>query len=201
MTYSHNQHIGVYENAVPPDFCDYLINLASKEKMTARPPQEANNLEKKDFAAHVFNFKEDLSFPIHSFLKKCMDIYVTEYSYLINYFPLIPTGYKFQTTYPSGGYHIWHAESVGFRLRNRVAVWTLYLNDIEEGGETEFLYQSIRVSPKKGTICIFPSQFTHLHRGNPPLSKTKHIVTGWIEYEDKANQRHLPNLLPPFELQ
>jgi len=24
--------------------------------------------------------------------------------------------------------------------------------------------------------------FTHTHRGNPPLSNTKYIMTGWLEY-------------------
>ena len=28
--------------------------------------------------------------------------------------------------------------------------WMVYLNDVEEGGETEFLYQKLKVKPKKG---------------------------------------------------
>ena len=56
----------------------------------------------------------------------------------------------------------------------------LYLNDIDEGGETEFLYQHKRVPPKAGTIVIWPTGFSHTHRGNPPLSNTKYIVTGWL---------------------
>jgi len=56
------------------------------------------------------------------------------------------------------------------------------LNDVKEGGETEFLYQSVRVSPKKGTLVIWPAAFTHVHRGNPPLSGTKYIMTSWLEY-------------------
>jgi hypothetical protein len=57
----------------------------------------------------------------------------------------------------------------------------LYLNDVDEGGETEFLYQSIRIKPKKGTLILCPGSFTHTHRGNPPLSGEKYIVTTWIE--------------------
>ena len=47
---------------------------------------------------------------------------------------------------------------------------TLFLNDVEEGGELEFLHQSIRIKPRKGDFVIFLAFFTHLHRGNPPLS-------------------------------
>tara|TARA_R110000868_G_scaffold16539_1_gene73910 strand:+ start:347 stop:526 length:180 start_codon:yes stop_codon:yes gene_type:complete len=58
----------------------------------------------------------------------------------------------------------------------------LYLNDVEEGGETELLYQSRRIKPQKGTLTMFPASFTHTHRGNPPLSNDKYIVTGWVEF-------------------
>ena len=56
----------------------------------------------------------------------------------------------------------------------------IYLNDVEEGGETEFLYQKIRIKPKSNMGLIWPGGFTHTHRGNPPLSGTKYILTGWI---------------------
>jgi hypothetical protein len=58
----------------------------------------------------------------------------------------------------------------------------LYLNDVEDGGETEFLYQRMRVKPKQGTLLIWPAGFTHTHRGNPPLSNNKYVITGWSEF-------------------
>jgi hypothetical protein len=57
----------------------------------------------------------------------------------------------------------------------------LYLNDIDEGGETEFLYYPKRVKAKQGRLILWPAGFTHTHRGNPPLSNTKYVMTGWIE--------------------
>jgi hypothetical protein len=53
---------------------------------------------------------------------------------------------------------------------------------VQEGGETEFLYQHMRVKPEQGTLVIWPAAFTHTHRGNPPLSNEKYIVTGWTEF-------------------
>ena len=46
--------------------------------------------------------------------------------------------------------------------------------------ETEWLYQKRKVKPKKGTVCIWPGGYTHLHRGNPPMS-SKYIATGWYQ--------------------
>ena len=97
--------------------------------------------------------------------------------------------FKYQITNPSQGYHVWHPEydhNIS-ETRLRWGVWTFYLNDIEEGGETEFLYQSLRIKPKQGTLCLFPAYYTHTHRGNPPLKDTKHIITGWIQYKSKNN--------------
>ena len=88
---------------------------------------------------------------------------------------------KIQKTLPGEGYHIWHCEKDPTESR-RVLAWMLYLNDVEEGGETEFLHQKLRYLPKKGDFLVWPASFTHLHRGNPPLSGEKYIVTGWYEY-------------------
>jgi hypothetical protein len=66
--------------------------------------------------------------------------------------------------------------------RNRIMAFMLYLNDVEVGGETEFLYQKTRIKPQKDRLVIWPAGYTHPHRGNPPLSNEKYIITGWIEY-------------------
>ena len=66
-------------------------------------------------------------------------------------------------------------------VRRRLLFFILYLNDIEEGGETEFLYFKRRVKPQKGRLLLAPCGFTHYHRGNPPLSGDKYILTSWVE--------------------
>jgi hypothetical protein len=88
---------------------------------------------------------------------------------------------KIQKTEIGGGYHVWHNEDGDPQYMRRVATFILYLNDVDEGGETEFLYYPKRVKAKQGRFIVWPAGFTHTHRGNPPLSNTKYIVTGWIE--------------------
>jgi len=89
---------------------------------------------------------------------------------------------KIQKTKPSGGYHVWHSESARRSVCQRIFVFSLFLNDVKEGGETEFLYQKCRVKPQKNRLVMWPSHVTHTHRGNPPLSGDKYILTGWMEY-------------------
>jgi hypothetical protein len=91
------------------------------------------------------------------------------------------TQLKIQKTLPTEGYHIWHIEHMkGFYNESRAFAFSIYLNDVEEGGETEFLHFSKRVKPKTGRIVIWPAAFPYLHRGNPPLSGEKYILTSWM---------------------
>jgi hypothetical protein len=91
------------------------------------------------------------------------------------------THIKIQKTLPTQGYHVWHLEhGTGKECSQRALVFTIYLNDVEEGGETEFLHQSIRAKPVKGRCVIWPAAFPYVHRGNPPLQGEKYIMTSWL---------------------
>ena len=58
-----------------------------------------------------------------------------------------------------------------------------YLNDVEDGG-TDFLYQNIQTKAEKGLTLIWPSIFTHTHKGIISPTKEKQIVTGWYGSEE-----------------
>ena len=62
-------------------------------------------------------------------------------------------------------------------------LWTIYLNDAFSEGETEFLYQSRKITPKTGSLLIAPTAFTHTHRGNKPLGGDKYIATSWLLFQ------------------
>ena len=96
-------------------------------------------------------------------------------------YPISQSAVKIQKTIPSGGYHVWHCENASIANKGRTLAWMLYLNDVEEGGETEFLYLSKRINPKAGRLIIWPAGWTHTHRGNPPLKGEKYVLTGWME--------------------
>ena len=56
-----------------------------------------------------------------------------------------------------------------------------YLNDVKDGG-TEFKFQKITTEAKKGLTLLWPSDFTHTHRGQITHNSEKYIVTGWLSY-------------------
>lgn len=91
-------------------------------------------------------------------------------------------GYVMQRTLPGEYYH-WHIDggSHEFSQRQLVAIW--YLNDVSgPGGETEFLYQDLKVKPKEGKLLLFPPFWTHEHRGVTLEKGVKYIATTWVVF-------------------
>lgn len=86
-----------------------------------------------------------------------------------------------------GGYPYWHCEHYpkdrNAESLHRVLLWTAYLNDGFDAGETEFHYQQRKIIPSTGTFLIAPASFTHTHRGNRPKNSAKYIATSWILFQ------------------
>ena len=99
----------------------------------------------------------------------------------------ITTCFNIQKYLPNQGFHLWHTEkntSVGPKFVNtRHLVFMTYLNDVSDGGETEWFYQKLKVKPQKGLTVIWPSEWTHFHRGLVSKTQTKYIATGWYNYK------------------
>lgn len=206
LKYDFKEFIGIYENAFTQKECQDTIKLFELYHKTGYT--YTRNKE-------ILNFKNDISTDIVPLLELDWDpgfidsFHTRFYDYI---YPLYNIKYpilqklvkhkskyiKIQKTSPTQGYHVWHCEHDAHESSNdRLLSWILYLNDVEDGGETEFLYQSLRFKPKTGTFILFPAYFTHTHRGNPPLSGIKYIATGWIEFLNTPEQQGasiFPNL-------
>jgi hypothetical protein len=86
-----------------------------------------------------------------------------------------------------GGYPAWHCEIAVADPRaeflHRALLWTIYLNDGFEAGETEFMFQRRKIRPRTGSLLIAPTAFTHTHRGNRPGGGDKYIATSWVLFK------------------
>ena len=200
--------IGVSHNAVPQDLCDEIIEK-SLHKMDCPEVQRIcygenqfpnGKLGRNDRQLFTeidpvyINHEEH---HVNQYANKIVMDHYEEYKSVISsvgqhivYSPVA----KFQHTQIGGGFSEWHHEHGDGYAVNRVCAWIIYLNDVERGGETEFLYQQLRVSPKAGTLAIWPAGYTHPHRGNPPYSNDKYVLTGWLTtpawHEEGVAMRH-----------
>jgi hypothetical protein len=189
-TYSINNFIGVYDNYIIPEECNKAIKLfEDQDKFN-------NTLNRLDFEQSPVTQKQDQQYFANP---KNISVWWEELKSLVINFDMawnhyikntgadtaydsfLFTDMKIQKTLPTEGYHVWHIEhGKGFSNEPRAFVFSVYLNDIKEGGETEFLHFSKRVQPKTGRIVIWPAGFPYLHRGNPPLAGEKYILTSWM---------------------
>ena len=86
---------------------------------------------------------------------------------ILNHFVHRSNNWLFKTyKAPTGGYYGWHTDwgTMTSEVISRMMVAQLFLNDVEEGGETEFWHQNIKLKPKKGSLVLWPTGFTHMHR-------------------------------------
>jgi len=189
-------HIGIYDGFILPSDCEKAIELFEQrtkfnqtyDRMQAErmSPHLKNDLATDLDYRNLTIWQHDMKNILVNF-DMALKMYenstaIKEYTGIkhFNY-----TAFKIQKTVPKQGYHVWHVEhSVGYDSLKRMLAFTIYLNDVEEGGETEFLNQSVRVKPKTGRIAIWPASFPYVHRGNPPLKGEKYILTSWLLLPD-----------------
>jgi len=87
------------------------------------------------------------------------------------------------------GKYIYHHDGSNESTRSRVITYLWYLNDVVDGGETDFFGGAFKIKPETGKILLFPACWCYPHRGNMPISSSKYIVTGWLYTENtKVNQ-------------
>jgi hypothetical protein len=90
----------------------------------------------------------------------------------------------------------WHIDAGSPQSSNRVLALILYLNDVAEGGETEFSgwredgglrmkesEPTLRIRPGAGTALWFPPMFPFEHRGRTPRSSRKAIITSFVVFQ------------------
>jgi hypothetical protein len=183
-----DNHIGIFKNFMPNNMIDSYVNYFDKcEQQGAVYSRQVDKTLVEDSSIDTIR---DMNVPmtynnkpfIDMFFQEIYSLYTQKYSYLKQLATHNILEVKIQKTKIGGGYHIWHCENSKMKSRNRILAFMAYLNDVVEGGETEFLYQKCRFKPERNTMLVWPAQFTHVHRGNPPLSNDKYIITGWVEY-------------------
>lgn len=198
MNEEYNDFIGIYRDITPEGYCQHTINefdrLQAEGMGLNRMQFEGASAHHKDDvamfldtgAANFFRDFQDLGVLRHFYnaTQTCFEAYLNKFSVLKDS-AITGLAAKIQKTVPGAGYHIWHGEQSGGLNAARVLTYMLYLNTLEpeEGGETEFLYQKLRVRPEENTMVVWPAAFTHAHRGNTVLgNRAKYIITGWFYY-------------------
>jgi len=187
-----NDFIGVYEKQIDSRICENLIKHFKHFKHLPgfrEDSGENKGLNRRDEAV----FFEEATLKNRQFgsasgdigkfnerLQKCFMEYTTQYG--LDFMRVSSFVVKMHHVKPHEGYHAFHPEVSSLESSDRCLVWLCYLNDVENGGETEFLFQGRKIKPEMGKFLIWPAQWTHTHRGNPIYKGEKYYATGWFNY-------------------
>ena len=145
MKISHDDFVGVYDNAFSDEFCDSVVkyfehchtNNMSYQRMEAESVKKDDAINLNPHNQFEINFMwPNISSVVNEFNDKfwnvCYKDYLNKYSTLGSYSNHTIYTYKVRKTLPGGGYHVWHPED-GDRLHSgRIGVYILYLNDVDE---------------------------------------------------------------------
>ncbi len=182
-----NTFIFEKHNALPAALCDDMIKRFeehTEDQYQGRIGQTVSqDSSVKKTTDLVVSGKEHWK-DVDNNLFRSMGIAIKEFREAYPYFkgPFKDMGYGIQR-YNPGEYYHWHIDggSHDFSQRQLVALW--YLNDVPgPGGETEFLFQDIKIKPEKGKLVLFPPFWTHEHRAVTLNEGVKYIATTWIVF-------------------
>ncbi len=181
--------IGIYPDSVPNELCDELVKIANRSSYV-RPGQNIAAAHRQDLQIALEPVLPGLAEEFMKNVGNCLSEYIRVECPFLQQNTFVSSVTLIQKTEPTQGYHSFHTENSTYDLYCRSMAWMTYLNDVKEGGETEFLYQKMKVKPKKGTTLIWPGGYTHMHRGNPPM-EDKYIATGWYQLDMGCINTHI----------
>ena len=183
-------HSFIFEkkNALPDFLCDGMVarfEANEADQYQGRVGVDMNsNIDLKKTTDVIASGKEhwkDVDNNLFRSLAMALKEFKDIYPYFSDMSRFKDMGYNLQR-YKEGEYYHWHVDSdnLGLASRQLVALW--YLNDVEEGGTTDFIFQKASVTPEKGTLMLFPPFWTHEHRAGVVKKGVKYIATTWVTF-------------------
>ena len=178
--------IHVYENALDSKTCDFLVtvfdnasHLHESVENEGKPNFTQFNLTKNK------NTTDELN-KVHNHLIKKVNKYRDLYYEFVDS-RVFPSEHSFEQfrikRYNTGGEDRFdtHVDVADYSSARRFLSFMFYLNDVSEGGETVF--RDRKITPKKGSLLVFPPLWMYPHRGDPPISNPKYIMSTYLHYK------------------
>jgi len=168
--------------------CDNLINYfetnPNKFKGKVGSKGEIKISEKDSTDLSIIDFQIPVIKEYLTHLYFVIKEYQNQYIYSnVGQSPWSLKPFNIQRYLPNEGFHAWHTERHNVDSSLRHLTFMTYLNNVKDGGETEFFYQNLKIKPEKGLTLIWGTDWTFTHRGILSKTETKYIATGHYHYD------------------
>ena len=178
--------VKIYEDALTPAECKHLIDFFEES-----PDKQLGAVWTRDGQEVKPELKlvEQIHLPTGSIPDQIVSTScgkgLLEYTSNFQFYP--PTGatddgYAVKKYHTGEHYYHWHVDNSAYWTGLRLLAFIWYLNDVAEGGETQFEDINLSVKPRQGRLLIFPTSFLYPHRACIPTSGPKYVVNGFMSY-------------------
>ena len=118
-------------------------------------------------------------------LQKCFLDYREQWPFLKKFLNKVNIpSFNVQKYLPGDHFSALHSERTHLATLHRIFAFMSYLNDVDDGGTTDFDYYGLKIKPEKGKTLIWPAEWTHAHTGSILKSGSKYIITGWFNFAE-----------------
>ncbi len=173
------------DNSLDKKVCDSLVEMFKAN--SSLHDRYENNLAPQ-FTQLVFTSNRHINPQLHRECELAALNAIKIYKQKVNETKYWPGTYGFETFrikhYSTGNNDQFaaHVDVGGIDSMKRFLAFFWYLNDVEEGGETEFLNFNLTNKPKKGTLFMFPPLWLYPHKGHPVVSNEKFLLSSYLHY-------------------
>ena len=180
-------YVKVYDSMVDDDVCEKIIENFHKSEYSYTDREQRPSFSELNISQRFM--KNDLLWI--NIQNKLTDVFAdtTElYMKQLDVSADFPAKYAFEEhrlkMYDNNQYDQFkpHVDVGDYNSARRFLVLFLYLNDVNQGGETNFPRLNYQVMPKCGRISVFPATWQWRHAGLPPVSNKKYIVGTYLHY-------------------
>ena len=180
------------DDSLSKDLCDDIVFMFELEENNKYAGSTIGGVNPavKDTVDFIIPKKTDdwnrVETTLNAALQKGINTYfdhlTTKFNYKYINSTLLMEVFQIQKYSKNEGKYIFHndfaVQKIAGDTTTRTVTFIFYLNDVIEGGETEFI--NSKVIPKKGKLVLFPASWIFPHKGNMPLSSDKYIITNWL---------------------
>jgi prolyl 4-hydroxylase len=173
------------------DLCTQIINFFEENKTLHRKGAIGSGIDQTkkkttDIGINPRDLKNDKFKCFNNYmdeLHKCFIDYQHQWPFMKSIIKDVDIG-SFNVQKYSKGDHFSevHAERGNPQHSERIFAWMTYLNDVDDGGKTNFTHYGIKIKPVIGKTLIWPAEWTHAHCGEILDNAEKYIITGWMNF-------------------
>lgn len=185
MSFDLRDYIVVFENIVPNELCDEILEEYNNDKNwintsvsggTRRDIRRCDAINLSD--AFIIEQNQEKRKSIDDKLFVCAREAIKQYNDKFEYAKIQgDSGYTL-LRYQEGEFYSQHTDH--FLQQPRIVSCSFILNDGFEGGEFGFFNRELIYKPPKGSALMFPSNFLYPHEVMPVTRRVRYSIITWF---------------------